>query len=741
MILYGGDWSLHHGAIVDTQTTNTSFLNMAAKYREAGVANWGMILALQNPNLQGVDPHDETLDVDTKIEVNLEAAQNIWYFLREVFYVPSKAGKDPIRYRANRGNIAIAWLCMNNIDFIHTQPRQTGKSVGMDAINIWLLFLRLESSEISLITKDNGLRVKNIERLKDMRDLLPPYMVVQDRKDKNNSEVITYLAKANEYRTSVAQSSEGGARKVGRGNTTPIFQIDEAPFIENIEITLASALPGGTEAKATARERGEPYFTAITTTAGKRDDRDGSYIYRLIEESARWNDDWFDLPSEVELRKVIKAGGRENSTRVYCCFNHRQLGYSDQWLRDVLAETGSRGPEADRDFFNKWTNGSRSSPLSVELNQLIANSELTAEHTEITPQGYSVRWYIPRDIRHDYLAGRDIIMSMDTSEAIGNDDIGVVFTDASNLATVGAATVNDTNLDDFASWVADVMINNDSITLMFERKSTGLAIFDRVAIRLITAGIDPFRRVFNNIVQQPEIFPNDYTAIKSSRITREFVTQYRRHFGFVTNAENRRFLFTNILQNNAKMGGSRVRDEVLIKQITGLVKKNDRIDHSASGHDDMVIAWLLTGWFLTTGHNLDYYGINSTRVLHDVHVKESESTTERNERMRVQSLENEIEDLCINMASCDDSILLRQLETRLRRAVMKVNQSSNNTRSMAALLDNVAKQREMLTHVDRIGAQSSRRTGSNNTRVVRRERENFTRRVSGRRERGVLDYS
>lgn len=733
MILYMDDWSKHPAAIIDVNTTNTSFLEMAAKYKEAGVDNWGMILSLHNPNLQGIDPHDEGLDIETKVEIAIEAAENIWYFLREVFYVPSKAGKDPIRYRANRGNIAIAWLCMNNIDFIHTQPRQTGKSVGMDAINIWLLFLRLESSEISLITKDNGLRVKNIERLKDMRDLLPAYMVVQDRKDKNNSEVITYLAKSNEYRTSVAQSSEGGARKVGRGNTTPIFQIDEAPFIDNIEITLSSALPGGTEAKALARSRGEPYFTAMTTTAGKRDDRDGKFIYGLIEKSARWNDAWFDLPSEVELRRVIKAGGRENTTRVYCCFNHRQLGYSDQWLLDVLAETGSRGAEADRDFFNKWTNGSQRSPLSVELNQLINASEAAPDYTEITMQGYSVRWYMPREEKLEYLANRDIIMSMDTSEAIGNDDIGIVLTDAATLATVGAATVNDTNLDDFAEWVSALMISNPRVVLMFERKSTGLAIFDRIAIRLLAAGYNPFERVFNNIVQQPEIFGTEYNAIKTQRITRGLVTQYRRHFGFVTNAENRRFLFSNILQNNAKMGGSRVKDEVLIKQIMGLVEKNNRIDHSASGHDDMVIAWLMTGWLLSTGHNLDFYGINSSKVLHDVHVKESESSSERQERMRVQGLETEIENLCLEMAGTEDNIILRQLEAKLRRLVMSSNKVSNSTHSISALMDTVEKQRLMGKHIERISSGSKsrgREGGFKVTRKSREERSTNTRRLS-----------
>lgn len=721
MILYSSDWAKHPGAIIDVNTTNESFLKMAVKYRDQGIDNWGMILALHNPELQGVDPYAEDLDVDTKVAISVEVKENIWYYLREVNYLPSKAGRDPIRYRANRGNVAVTWLCMNNIDLIHTQPRQTGKSVGMDSINAWLMFFRLENSEISLITKDSGLREKNVVRLKDMRDILPAYLIVTDRKDKNNSEAITYRARNNVMNTSVAQASEGGARKVGRGNTTPIFVIDEAPFITNIEVTLASALPGGTEAKALAKERGEPYFTAITTTAGKRDDRDGSFIYGLIENSARWNDAWFNLPNEEALRKVVKAGGRNDAVRVYCCFNHRQLGYTDQWLREVLAETGSRGAEASRDYFNEWTNGSLRSPLSMELNAIIKKSETPAMYTDLTPQGYSIRWYIPRDVRRQFIHENDIIMSMDTSEAIGRDDIGITFINAANLETIGAATVNDTDLEDFGEWVANTLITNPTMTLMFERKSTGLAIFDRVAIRLLAAGMDPFRRVFNNIVQQPETFGTEYNVIKTSRVTRELVRQYRRHFGFVTNSENRRFLYKNILQNNAKLGGSRVKDEVLIKQIMGLVEKDGRIDHAAGSHDDMVIAWLLTGWLLSTGHNLAYYGINATRVLHDVHIKATESEEERNERLRAAELEDAIEDVCLELANTDDPITARQLEFKLRRLVAESNQVSNSSHSIANLLETVDKQRSMAKHINRL-AKRGGYEGSSKRRDRRRNR-------------------
>ena len=50
-------------------------------------------------------------------------------------------------------------------------------------------------------------------------------------------------------------------------------------------------------------------------------------------------------------------------------FNHRQLGYTDEWLYRAIAESGAKGDhQANRDFFNVWTMVSKS-PLSTELKQ------------------------------------------------------------------------------------------------------------------------------------------------------------------------------------------------------------------------------------------------------------------------------------------------------------------------------------------------------------------------------------
>ena len=99
-----------------------------------------------------------------------------------------------------------------------------------------------------------------------------------------------------------------------------------------------------------------------------------------------------------------------------------------------------------------------------------------------------------------------------------------------------------------------------------------------------------------------------------------FYDKWKKTFGFMTTGTSRELLYGSVLQNAAKAAGHVVNDRVLSEEIRGLVVKNGRIDHSAGGHDDNVIGWLMTHWLLTHGKNLTYYGINTDLMLSRVNM-------------------------------------------------------------------------------------------------------------------------
>lgn len=244
MILYKADWlkeeNLH--AIADYNTSNRTFVRLAGIYKSMGVDNCEFHLALHDSSLVGVDPHDPNLTEDQINRITTECAINPWYFFREVVKLAATAGPDAVPIRANRGNISLYWLFFNHITTMLIQPRQTGKSVSTDALMVYLFGIATVKTDVSLLTKDDNLRVKNVARVKSILEELPFYLNFKTGRDTYNTEKLSLSQLGNNYITNVAQSSKKAALNVGRGMTNAINQIDEIAFVSNIETTLPALL-------------------------------------------------------------------------------------------------------------------------------------------------------------------------------------------------------------------------------------------------------------------------------------------------------------------------------------------------------------------------------------------------------------------------------------------------------------------------------------------------------------------
>lgn len=704
MILFQEDWKKYPTAIVDIHTTNDSFKRIAAIYREMGIKNHAFPLALINPELQGVDPHSLNLTQEQIMMITIEAKTNPWYYFREIARAPGIGTPIPSKYRAHRGNIALYWLFFNHITVILEQIRQTGKSFGADSLSIYLMNLGVNNTQINLITKDETLRSFNLARLKEIQDTLPYYLNLKTRADLSNTETLTIRRLDNVYMSHLPNKSPKAALAVGRGLTSPIFHIDEAAFIYNIEITLPAALAAGTAARDIARAAGRHYGTILTTTAGKKDDRDGKYIYTLINESAIFTESLFDCANTEELELIIRKNSsqRENSRgkgvlRAYVSYDHTKLGYSDEWLFRQLEESMVTGDAADRDFFNRWTSGSQQSPLSIAIAEIIRKSEAKTYYTEISkPHGYVLRWYLPEDQIENVMRQGKFIMAIDTSDAVGGDDIGVIIRNVITGAVVAAGNFNETNLITFSEWVVNVLDRFQNLTAILERRSSGAMVIDYLLVMLPMRNMDPFKRLYNRIVQEALEDKDRFRDICRPLYARdtEFYTKYKKAFGFATSAvgaTSRTDLYGSTLLNSAKYTGTVVKDKKLIDQLLGLVIKNGRVDHEDGEHDDLVIGWLLSYWLMTHGKNLEHYGISGSLVLSKCEAKVQEiNSGDVYDRHYQEDLKNQIDELIETLKAEKDEYISRKYENRLRNMVNDYKQYDNTVMSVDELLKQIS---------------------------------------------------
>lgn len=697
-ILFEEDWLSHPTAIPHFSTTNKSWVEFAVLLKKMGVKNHLFHLALLNPELENVDPFDPNLDFETKNLIRMEAQFNPWYFFREIVRVPPQAGPNPVPLRANRGNISMYWCFFNHIDYALVQIRQTGKSISADCLFTGLMYVFSSNTTMGLFTKDDALRRSNVDRLKRSRDFLPPYIYTKNKLDIDNQSEFSYETLQNHYKTAVGQKSEIGANNIGRGFTMPVQQYDETAFISLLDITMPAALAAGNAAREEAALYDNPYGNLYTTTAGRKDTRVGKYVYKFFHKAAPWVESFYDAKNEKELHQLVLTNGKGRKLMIHGVFNHRQLGKSDEWLAKTLAENNASGPAANMDFFNIWESGSEVNPIDPKKAEVIRDSERDAYYNHICREYYILKWYIPEDQIETYMDENCTTLGLDTSEAIGRDGIGFVLSSVVNMETICTMSINETNLYRFGKFLAWFMCKYKKVTLIIEKKSSAQNIIDTLLIELPKLGEDPFKRIFNRVVDEAPKESPDYKSVVDTPMSRrhpEVYSKYKKYFGFNTTGDSRKLLYGTVLSAFAAKAAGMVYDKTLIQELLGLVIRDGRVDHSESGNDDMVVAVLMSEWFVTHAKNLRFYGIDPLSIKTASYKKvEAMPLEEQLKDFEQEQLQEEINEIWEQLRNTFDAFKVARLESKIYRLSSQLVESDEDYLSIDAMLEQAALDRE-----------------------------------------------
>jgi hypothetical protein len=696
MILFREDWNKYPNAIIDYNTSNKTFLRIAGIYKSMGIQNNAFMLSLLNPSLSGVDPFSTDLTPEQMLYIAAESKANPWYFIREIARIPISGAADPIKYKANRANIALTWLFYNHITQLLMQPRQTGKSVSTDVIMNYIRCISGLNTTMFLFTRNDSLRVENVKRLRELELTLPPYLRLYDRKyDSNNLETLTCAALKNKYLTAVGQISKDRAINVGRGMTLPIIHVDEIAFIDNNYISLPAMLPATTLARDIAEENNAPYGNIFTTTAGFLNEKRGLFVYEEIyNKSMRWSEKLLDCKDLDELKAIVKANSPRGELQVLCEFNHRQLGYTDEWLKEKIMEAKVSKDKAETEFLLAWSSGNEQNPIDKETLKIIHANKVTDPITIITSEGFAIRWYVPQHEIDNKVKDRKLIMGLDTSEAIGGDYTCMVVMDAYTGEVVATGKFNSALITTISRWITNFLLEYDNILLVPERRSTGVSYVDHIIEILMANGKDPFKRIFNWLVNDMKTDKRIETEVLNRSLhSRDnyFYAKYKKYFGYATagaGRTSRSNLYGETFTHATKYLAAVIRDVDIINELSSLIIKNGRLDHPVGGHDDFVISFLLPFWCLTKCKNISYYGIDPTRILRTVLDKRAEEVGGRsvvNERQRQLKLRDKIMGLVEKAKHCKSeteyNIMVKMIE-RMSEELTEVNNNEFNVESI-----------------------------------------------------------
>lgn len=700
MILFEKDWDTYPNAIVHDSTTNESWLEAHVILKEMGIENNVFFLSLMQPELEGVDPWDPLLTEEMKTKIVVECEYNWWYFFREIIRIAPQAGSNPIPLRLNRGNLALFWCFANHIDFALEQIRQTGKSVSTDALNLGLMYAFARNATMGLFTKDDSLRRENVERHKKMREYLPSYIYTKHKKDIDNQTEYSNYMRGNTFRTAVGQKSEIAANNSGRGFTMPTQQWDETPFISLVDIAMPAALGSGTAVREEAAASGRPYGNIYTTTSGDRDTREGRYVYKFFHEADYFSEVYYDAVDHDELSKMVIANGRTRKLMLHGVYNHRQLGKSDEWLAQVIADTNSSGDQANKDYFLIWPSGSLLNPVKPHILEEIKASVIDPSYNEVSRdhgEMYITRWYADFMALGEYLNTNHLVLGIDTSDAIGQDNIALRYVDIKNLGVLGAMDINETNLFKFGLFLSRVLIKYPNITVNIEKKSSAQGIIDTLLVELPKAGIDPFRRLFNRIIDDPDNHKEQLKLLQVPFARRDVTVynQLKKYIGFNTSGDSRHHLYSTTLPNALDKAATIIRDRTLASDIGSLVVKNDRIDHNNSGNDDSVMAYMLATWTILYGRNLSWYGIDSSKILSNaVSRKTLETDEDLIEDEFQEDLRFELDELMIELSESIDPFKIKTIERRIKMIAAEITSDDVSNYAIDQMIGQAEKERQ-----------------------------------------------
>lgn len=700
MILRESDWAHYPGAIIDTNTKNKHFLRFADVLRKLGVRHYYLHLALHNPRLQGVDPWDPNLDATTKADILAEAEINPWYYYREMLRVPVDGSPNGAAFRLDRGNFAMYWTFYNNLDAGVEFLRQHGKTIGLTGLESNLLRF-LNNSRTIHVTKGPVLREETITTLKRMRDGFPKWFWPIHPDDPDNKESFAFLTRGNKLITAIGQNDEASANGVGRGLTAGRLIDDEGPFTKNVHHILPAAFGSGTAARRSNEADGVAYGNVIATTPGDLATEEGKYIYNLMTSGILWDERYIDIGTREELRNMILRTTTSKTPRAifYIKLNHNQLGTTDEELAEMISNATGTPDQIRRDYGGQWTTGGFNKPYTVDDAERMIKSRTAATFKDI--MGYYIfDWYYSNEERAQKLTEWHVL-GLDTSEAVGRDAISLAMTNGSTGEVAGKLSVNETNVVGFAVWLANFMLKYERTVLIVERRSTGSAVIDAILMVLQEKVRDLHRRLYVRITQDrtrdDELLQRYRRGPAGSG--ERFWSEFRVYAGFTTDGDKRKKLYGEVFSTAMRLTAHTIRSGELIDQILALVERKGRIDHAASGHDDLVIAWLLTMWLLIYGKNLDVYNLNNHRLMlrnrngAGKGIDEDEEQRKLEEEEEQQRIVDRITAISAELPGCNCPIRRMTLTNQLRFLAEQINTDIEDVASLEGLREILQRQR------------------------------------------------
>lgn len=595
------------GKFYQTNTTNKSFLQVAADLKMRGVKNYYFFLEIMDPYLVDVDVYSPNITRDQISRVMIECAKNPWYYLREVARIPSSGG-IPVQYKANRGNVAQSWCLLTGIDSWLCLPRQQGKTESILALITWAYSFGTNDSTFIFVNKDNGNAKANLQRVKAQIDCLPPYLrfdqlFEEDNDGKlhvtkavKNATTMKHPVTRNQIITKPAATSYEKALSIARGLTSPLLHFDEPEFTKYIKVIVENSVSTYETASRAAKANGALYGRCFTCTPGDLDTSAGQDSQQLLSKSVKWTEEMYNMyynpKTPNELEDYIKYNGTNGI--VYIEYSYKQLGLGEDWAHKMFNLIGNP-LTFKREILLQRLRGSSDSPFDQEDIEYI----VAAIHPILS------ELYILDHFRFDIYEELDrnipYIVGIDCSTGTNEDNNAITIVNPYTVKPVAEFVCPYIGETMYEKLIIDLVKKHIPRAIVcIERNSVGDGIIDHLLSSSIMQNLyfDKSMDLVENNLKQAT---NAESMLKKQGERKKF-------YGVYTSTKSREDMMAILMRRMAEYKDDFITKNV-IDDISRLVRTSSgKIVAGPGYHDDSIMSYLIALYVYYHGNNLQAFG-------------------------------------------------------------------------------------------------------------------------------------
>ena len=615
-------------------TKNKSFIDMHLYLKDRGIKHNEFMLLLLDPDLARIDPRDPNLSQVYKAKVLRECIYNPWYFLREICRIPTDGKADGVPFILHRGNLAMLFCLMLNLNTSVILPRQTGKTQSALAWYMYLFNFGTNNAEISFLNKKFEDSKMNLNRIKAIRDLLPSYLRMsqvftadgQKLKGKNSVETLQHPINGNRIRTVPSARDKTSAASLMRGRTTSIIYIDEWAFIKHNKIIYMNMVPAWNTAANNARLNHKPYGMLITTTPGMLATDEGQYAFNVRENATKFSEHWYDL-SYNEIMDIVHSN--TNSTFVHIEYTYQQLGYSEEWFKNLCVAMEKNWPDIRREVLLEWSASTENSPFHKEDLDTIRGLLRAPISSFMLFNKYTIYVYERINLKYPPIIGCDV------SGGYQRDSSAITVVDSYSTRVAAEFNCNWISTQDLAAVIYEIVTKYMPNAVVNIERNGGFGA--SVLARLLTTSIKPnlYYTIKDKVIEE---------RVAGAQVLKH--TQKTKVYGS-DSTHNEREKLMDILRDRVDYHKDKIISKTIYDELCGLeVKKNGRIEHSTNTHDDQVFSWLWALYVYYEGGDLvNNWGIQRRVLKTDADLEEAVYDLGQNQENITIDLKNsEIQD-------------------------------------------------------------------------------------------------